>query len=275
LQLAEIELIANPQSSSSSKSSISSSKSSAVSSLASSKSSSKGNSSSSSVAGDWTAVTTPNVDYHNDGGNGGQIFRSLVPDSTIKTYVHQIALDVVKTLYKTPSEVPSFSTLELRIENWNDDPGGVAWKAGDPPHITVNFNGFYLENISKNGVNVSEEVSGVLHHEMTHAYQHSEGMDISAIEGTADAVRFMTGHFPVTNRHTGGSWTDSYQTTGFFLAWIQQEKGFPSFIHDFNQQGKPGTPGTWSWDGAILATTGYHVQDLWNEYQTWLKNNPR
>ncbi len=272
LQLAEIELIENPQSSSASSSKSSSSSSSIASSKSSSLTWSK---SSSSVASDWTAVTSPAVDYHNDGGAGAQLFRSLVPDSTVKNYVHQIALDVVKTLYKSPSEVPAFSTLELHIENWNDDPGGVAWKAGNPPHITVNVNGFYLENISKNGVNVADEVSGVLHHEMTHAYQHSEGMDLSAVEGTADAVRFLTGYIPVTNRRAGGHWDDSYQTTGFFLAWIQQYKGFTNFIHDFNQQGKPGTPGTWSWDGAIMNTTGFHVQTLWDEYQTWLKNGAK
>ena len=111
---------------------------------------------------------------------------------------------------------------------------------------------------------------------MVHAYQHARsGVDISAIEGTADAVRYLAGYIPLSNRRAGGHWTNSYQTTGFFLVWIQQQKGFSNFIHDFNQQAKPGTPGVWSWDSAIRNTTGQGVQALWDEYQTWLRNGAK
>jgi hypothetical protein len=189
--------------------------------------------------------------------------------------VHGIALGVVQTLYHTPSEVPAFSTLVLRIENWNDNPGGVASKSGSPPRITVRVNALHLVRVRDAGGNVANEVKGVLYHEMTHAYQHARsGVESSAIEGIADTVRFMNGFIPVSNRRPGGSWTSSYQTTGFFLAWLQQVKGYSNFVHDFNQQAKPGTAGTWSWQSAIANTTGgQNVQTLWNEYQAWLNNN--
>lgn len=276
LQLAELQLISlNPNGTTSSSSS-SSSKSSLASSTSSIKSSSSSAKSSSSANGGWANVASPGVDYRNDNSAGAQLFRALVPDSSIVSYVDDIAQKVAQILYVSPSEVPAFSTLELHIESWNDDPNGVAWKAGNPPRIIVNVNGFHLERVQNAGGNVAEEVKGVLFHEMTHAYQHARsGVDISAIEGTADAVRYLAGYIPLSNRRAGGSWTSSYQTTGFFLVWIQQQKGFSRFVHDFNQQAKPGTAGVWSWDSAIFNTTGQHVQLLWDEYQTWLKNGAK
>lgn len=283
LQIAEVQFISlNPNGStssvavSSSSSSLRSSSSSIRSSSSSLRSSSSSARSSSSVGGNWTAVASPGVDYRNDNTTGAQLFRSLVPDSSIVSYVHEIAQKVAQILYTSPTEVPAFSTLELRIESWNDDPGGVAWKAGSPPRITVNVNAFHLERVKNAGGNVAEEVKGVLYHEMVHAYQHARsGVDISAVEGTADAVRYLAGYIPLSNRRAGGHWTNSYQTTGFFLVWIQQQKGFTNFIHDFNQQAKPGTAGVWSWDSAIRNTTGQGVQALWDEYQTWLRNGAK
>lgn len=284
LQIAEVQLVSlNPNSSASSQAVSSSSRnavssSSRVSSAVNSslRSSSSSARSSSSVGGNWTAVASPSVDYRNDNTAGAQLFRGLVPDSSIVSYVHEIAQKVAQLLYVSPTEVPAFSTLELRIESWNDDPGGVAWKAGSPPRITVNVNAFHLERVKNAGGNVAEEVKGVLYHEMVHAYQHARsGVDISAIEGTADAVRYLAGYIPLSNRRAGGHWTNSYQTTGFFLVWIQQQKGFTNFIHDFNQQAKPGTAGVWSWDSAIRNTTGQGVQALWDEYQAWLRNGAK
>ncbi|MBB4845594.1 hypothetical protein HNP55_004146 [Paucibacter oligotrophus] len=220
----------------------------------------------------WSAVSSPNLSFVNDGSPGGNLFNQLVPDPT--GYIRAIAQSVVKTLYKTPGEVPAFDTLELRIERWAQDPTGVAWKAGDPPRITVAVNAFHLERIAAAGGNVAEEVRGILFHEMTHAYQHSTGIDLPAIEGLADTVRYLNGYIPLSERHSGGSWTDSYKTTAFFFAWIQQQKGFGNFTYCANQLGKPGTTTPWSWDRLTqVCAGGSPVAPLWQEYQAWLIAN--
>lgn len=205
----------------------------------------------------------PTVDFRNDLSPGGIKFNQLVPD--VNSYIQIIAESVQKTIYHNASEVPAFSTLELHIERWSNDPNGVAWKAGDPPRITVNVNAYHLERIAAAGGNVAEEVRGILFHEMTHAYQFSTGVELPAIEGLADTVRYLNGYVPTSFRQPGGSWTSSYKTTAFFFAWIKERKGYPDFPYCFNQQGRPGNSG-WSWDGAMRACTGGNTtQALWNE----------
>lgn len=212
----------------------------------------------------------PTVDFRNDLSPGGIKFNQLVPD--VNSYIQIIAENVQKTIYHYASEVPAFSTLELHIERWDNQPDGVAWKAGDPPRITVNVNAYHLERIAAAGGNVAEEVRGILFHEMTHAYQFSTGVDLPAIEGLADTVRYLNGYVPTSFRQPGGSWTSSYKTTAFFFAWIKERKGYSDFPYCFNQQGRPGNSG-WSWDGAMRACTGGNTtQALWNEYQSWLAN---
>ena len=212
----------------------------------------------------------PTVDFRNDLSPGGLQFNQLVPD--INSYIQLIAENVQKTIYHNASEVPAFSTLELHVERWNDDPQGVAWKAGDPPRITVNVNAYHLERISAAGGNVAEEVRGILFHEMTHAYQFATGTELPAIEGLADTVRYLNGYIPTSFRQKGGSWTSSYKTTAFFFAWIKERKGFPDIPYCFNQQSRPGNSG-WTWDKAIGAcTSGASTAALWNEYQIWLGN---
>lgn len=212
----------------------------------------------------------PAVEFHNDLSPGGLQFNQLVPD--VNSYISIIAENVQKTIYHNASEVPAFSTLELHIKRWDDEPKGVAWKAGDPPHIIVNVNAYHLERIAAAGGNVAEEVRGILFHEMTHAYQFSTETDMPAIDGLADTVRYLNGYIPTKFRRVGGSWTDSYKTTAFFFVWIKERKGFPDFPYCFNQQSRPGSQG-WTWDKAIGAcTNGGTTSALWNEYQLWLKN---
>lgn len=218
----------------------------------------------------WEQVASPTLDFRPDQSPGAELFKKLVPSP--QNYLREIAQNVARTLYQQANEVPAFSTLELHIERWENEPNGVAWKAGDPPRITVNVNAYYLEKIAAQGVNVAEEVKGILYHEMTHAYQHSSGMDLPAVEGLADTVRYLNGYIPISFRRPGGKWTDSYKTTAFFFAWLQEKKGYKSFTYCFNQQAKPGNT-NWSWNNAIAACTAQaDLSSLWNEYQTWLIN---
>lgn len=221
----------------------------------------------------WHEVAAPALDYKNDRSPGALAFAALVPDP--QAYAQDIAEKVVRTLYKSPAEVPAFKTLELRIERWEDQPKGIAWKDGEPPErIIVNVNAYYLENYAAKGGNVAEEVRGILFHEMTHAYQHYTGMAPEAIEGVADLVRYKNGYQAVGHRKPGGSWTSSYKTTSFFFGWLSEQKGFSDFSHCFNQTGNATNPisKTWSWESATAACTGGgDLAKLWGEYQDWLQ----
>ena len=44
------------------------------------------------------------------------------------------------------------------------------------------------------------------------------------IEGVADAVRLLNGCFTPEDRPKGGHYMDGYRTTGFFLAWLTENK---------------------------------------------------
>ncbi|MDN3545396.1 MAG: basic secretory protein-like protein [Roseateles asaccharophilus] len=226
----------------------------------------------------WTRVASPTLDYRPDASPGAKAFAALVPDP--QAYLHDIARKVARTLYKNPADVPAFSTLELRIERWENEPKGIAWKAGEPPRITVNVNAYYLEKYAADGGNVAEEVRGILFHEMTHAYQHYTGMAPQAIEGVADLVRYKAGYQPPRHRKTGGSFKDGYKTTSFFFAWLEEHKGFRDFGICFNASASPNGPASgqvtpWSWEAATAAcTAGGRIDELWSEYQVWVAQNP-
>jgi hypothetical protein len=103
----------------------------------------------------------------------------------------------------------------------------------------------------------------VMVHELTHAYQYNDGPGW-LIEGMADLVRFRAGHVPVSNRRPGGSYDDAYQTTAFFLAWIDDaHAGFgralnASLASDDDEE----------WTEEIFRTlTGESVGELWDAYQ--------
>ncbi|MFG6449691.1 basic secretory protein-like protein [Roseateles sp. BYS180W] len=224
----------------------------------------------------WAAVSTPEVVYKNDGSPGAELFKQLVPDA--QAYILAIGSQVVQTLYRHPSEVPAFGRMELRIERWQDEPKGIAWKAGSPAEgIVVNVNAFYLERYAAKGGNVAQEVRGILFHEMTHAYQHYEGMAGAALEGVADWVRFKAGYQPESLRKPGGHWTDGYKTTSFFFAWLETHRGHADFAPCFNATAKPSGArqvSPWSWEAAVAACTGgAALGTLWQDYQAWLAAN--
>ncbi len=216
----------------------------------------------------WQAVTSPSITYENDQSGGGRLFAQAVPH--IDPYVHDIAGKVGRFLYLSPDEVPAFERLTLKIFSFD----GIAWKSGDPPHITVAVSSDYLLRYHREGGNVAEEVRGILFHEMTHAYQHANGMSSSAVEGVADLVRYCAGYIPTHFRFAGGHWTDGYKTTAFFLAWLQENQGYADLAYVLNQSALPGQANNWSWQSAITNATCQSPDTLWHQYQTWLKANP-
>ena len=93
------------------------------------------------------------------------------------------------------------------------------------------------------------------------------------IEGIADYVLIRLGyHTRDGSRPSGGgtNWWDGYDTTAFFLHWIEWEASTrsPDFVRRLNQQMSSA-----SWTPAQI--TGINarsrtVEALWTEYKAWI-----
>lgn len=174
----------------------------------------------------------------------------------VASVVSQAILNDCQVLFAAPSDVPpSRGYLKVVLE-WNIE--AAAYVSGPELHI----NASYFVDSAKAG-NASEG-PGVLHHEVAHFYQvNSLGAPTWLIEGMADFVRYRTGYVPLTNRRKGGSYTDSYQVTGFFLDYVERQ--YPGTMRrlelDLWQKS-----GGWTL-GWFANQTGKDVDSLWRAYQ--------
>src|SRR5262249_7286397 len=100
-------------------------------------------------------------------------------------------------------------------------------------------------------------------HEFTHVYQYGDGPGW-LIEGMADFVRFRAGLIPLSNRGKGGHYDDAYQTTAFFLAWI--DDAHPDFGYQMNQSMTDDDKKGWTLD-VFKQLAGKDVDTLWSDYQ--------
>ncbi|TKX25116.1 hypothetical protein C1H76_2608 [Elsinoe australis] len=75
---------------------------------------------------------------------------------------------------------------------------------------------------------VRKELLGVICHELVHCYQHNAlgSAPGGLIEGMADFVRLRAGFVPPHWKREGGrKWDAGYQTTGYFLDWLEGRCG--------------------------------------------------
>lgn len=102
-------------------------------------------------------------------------------------------------------------------------------------------------------------------HELVHVWQQSSLHNIPGglIEGIADYVRLLHGLAPPHwQKERSRDWLAGYQTTGYFLAWIEER--YPGFVERLNAY--CGSNGEWSED-CIWWLVGKPVDELWAEYQ--------
>ena len=208
---------------------------------------------------DATAVRCrPSIRFQNRTADGnGRVFDEQVPNPT--TFARAAAQRVCKVLYRTASEVPRVPFIKLVIEDFD----GVAW--ADPSAHEVHVSSLYLAGVAQRSTEeeLRYEITGVIDHELTHVYQHLDGPGW-LIEGMADFVRLHTGFIPESNRGRGGHYDDAYQTTAFFLDWIDDAK--PGFGYEVNQSMRDGDGQEWTLD-VFQQLTGTDVDTLWNQYQ--------
>ncbi|KAF5323415.1 hypothetical protein D9611_005548 [Ephemerocybe angulata] len=131
---------------------------------------------------------------------------------------------------------------------------------------------FSLEYIVHSKARATAEIMGVLVHETVHCYQHNGKNTCPGglIEGIADYVRLREGYGPPhwKRRGEGAQWDAGYETTGYFLAWIEDTYG----------------AGTVSKLNHCMKNKSYHkrhfkdltkcsVKKLWNAYCCLLKDD--
>lgn len=211
---------------------------------------------------------------------GAQIWHEIVPNP--EQYIQGCAREVLHTLYFTPADtvVPHLREIRYRLEEYN----GISEKWGGGDHVGIRYSTRWVERcFGEDGdtARVDHETRGVLYHELTHAYQleprgcgtYSDGGEYWAfIEGMADAVRLACGgfeqDFQSSDRPRRGHWTKGYRHAGYFLYWLDQNKG-DEFLRRFHRSAAE-LP-VWSWDAAMHHVLGPDescgVEALWKEYQ--------
>jgi hypothetical protein len=66
------------------------------------------------------------------------------------------------------------------------------------------------------------------------------------------------------DRSVGGTWTDGFRRTAFFLDWLTE--GDPEFVYELNQRMDPG--GSGYSDEIFFELSGSELSVLWDDYQT-------
>jgi Peptidase of plants and bacteria len=231
-------------------------------------------------SGDWSGFVPPNVHFTDQAKSakdakaveGSKIVAQAVPN--MDTLMRDQCLGIAKQIYcSLKDDINNFTDLSLQLE---DDPDGVAWKAGDPPSITIGVSAQYIVNYfndhGKNYKAVADEIRGMLSHEGTHGYQwgpkNAGEYDGSSdfygeIEGLADYVRISLGLHPSAEKNKGGDWNSGYTTTGFFIQYLTTKD--VDFARKLNASARDYPK--WSWDLACKNILGKGVQDLWDDYQ--------
>lgn len=232
---------------------------------------------------DWSSFRAPTVVIENNfPGNAGYIkYLALVKSkgyASIEEFVQKCCLTIAKELYYTPYEA---RLVDLQKITYKFNEGGaLSYKGGSPPNIEIGFDLNYITSFAANHSDdaSADEIYGVLCHEICHGYQASpkncggyqNGTEyFGYIEGSADLARLLTGGFnPRRFPKLGGHWTDGYNTTAFFYQWITDYYS-ANFLKDLNETAK--RMDTWSLDAATKKLFKKSAQQLWDEYQHFLK----
>ncbi|KAI5124126.1 hypothetical protein M0805_000939 [Coniferiporia weirii] len=149
-------------------------------------------------------------------------FKHVNPSDGLRNAV----VSVLETLYTKQTSPTNVRSVSLYL----DDMDGVAYTKGselDNDHKEIHLSVRHVKN-SKH--RVRGEVLGVLVHEMVHCFQYNAKGTCPGglIEGIADYVRLKAGFSPPHWQKGGNKWDEGYQTTGYFLEWIEDTYG-----HDF------------------------------------------
>ncbi|MCG7548140.1 basic secretory protein-like protein [Pseudoalteromonas sp. Of7M-16] len=236
--------------------------------------------------GEWKKpqVNFVDVDPHTQ---GSILFKRIISDPA--GHMANRCVDVAKILYRDAIESNRFRNLQFELrakDHWGNE--FVAYKMGEDGsgEMTIVVSTSHLEKIYRDNGNsdsaIRDEIDGILSHEVTHGYNNSplthdnygDGKAYWAYtEGLADAVRIGEGlHKTRTpNVNDPKKWLGGYTTTGFFLHYVRVTHD-PDFLYKFNKAAKDLGNYTWSFDAAFQHVLGRGVDELWQEYVTFINN---
>ncbi|KAM5458251.1 hypothetical protein MaudCBS49596_000163 [Microsporum audouinii] len=240
------------------------------------------------------AVPKPTLRLHFEdlGNQASSTFIKAVPDPYA---VMQKAIgEIVKYIYTSPSNsaasggriqfnpsLPPTTSVSFILHDFQ----GVAYTIGvssDNNKKEIHISLSYIAHTA--GLkDTAAEIAGVIQHELVHCYQHTSPPGNSAprppsglIEGIADFVRLKSGlgaaHWkrPASVNDLPKSWDAGYQSTAFFLEWIEDVKigtGAVGLINDrLLRQGYRGVNGETFWNGLF----GQDIFDLWIDYAEYV-----
>ena len=205
------------------------------------------------------------VECHDLNHEGARVFFS---NNNVSWDLLAAVTSVLATLYKpsqSNSHIPPTRSVTLTLRSMS----GVAYTTGsdlDDDHKEIHFSLDYIAGIpSKPDERQRDEIQGVLVHEMVHCWQwNAQGTCPGGlVEGIADFVRLKAGFAPPHwKKERGGSWDQGYQTTGYFLEWIDKEYGEGS-VRQINEKLMNQK---YEGDGFWKDLFGKHVIELWEEY---------
>ncbi|KAL4070748.1 hypothetical protein J3A83DRAFT_4094135 [Scleroderma citrinum] len=185
---------------------------------------------------------------------GASIFlENVKPREALK-----LAVEASYTWLYTPLTAPRHvKTITLVLRSID----GIAYTCGSHEDKEIHFS---LDYITGSASRASEEILGVLVHEVVHCYQYNalDTCPDGLIEGIADFVRLNAGYVPPHWRPGGGDkWEVGYDTTAYFLDWVERRCGsgairkLNAFMKDREYDPK-----------VFLAIAGDSVDDLWDVY---------
>jgi len=194
--------------------------------------------------------------------------------NNIEEWVQHCSKMVAQELYYTVEEANAKSVQKITYKL--NDGGALSYKDGAAPHIEIGFDLNYLVKfIIEHGLKAaSDELYGVLCHEIAHGYQQEpknagtyqyETEFFGFIEGTADLTRLKTGGFnPPRFPKQGGNFKSGYNITAFFYLWITKTKD-AEFLKKLNNTAKEME--VWTIDKALMQLYGESVETMWQHYQ--------
>ena len=148
--------------------------------------------------------------------------------------------------------------------------GGVASTNGidlDFEHKEIHFDLNHILRTSPE--HRKNEMLGVLVHEMVHCWQWSGKAPTGLIEGIADWVRLNAGLAPPHwKRHKSDTWDAGYETTGYFLDWLERHKCGEGAVRNLNAWLRKNS---YDKDAIWHDLCGHSIEKLWQEYSHWLE----
>jgi hypothetical protein len=173
-------------------------------------------------------------------------------------------------MYQKGSQVPDIQRLRIVIDTANS---GAAYAAEQQSFSEVHINAKWYEAFNPTDAPLRYKTDAMFRHELAHVLQHGDaGLASGIVEGFANWAVFKAGNLSISEKVKGGSWTDGYSTTAFFLLYLDDtyppkgdHQGYTwrlnNDVQDMEESGKKWT------SQYFIDTTGKSVDTLWADYQ--------